>query len=84
MMMIVAFHQNQIFGYRILPKNTNVNFQVHIDFFEQIILPKVKNHRLHKPLILHDNARPHKHQKVKEFFNRHRWGELNHPLTVLI
>ena len=77
--MIVAFHQNRIFGYRILPKNTNVNFQVYIDFLEQVILPEIRNHRLHNPLILHDNARPHIHRNVKAFFNRHRWRVLKHP-----
>jgi hypothetical protein len=80
MMMIIVFHQNLIFGYQILPKNTNVNFQIFIDFLEQIILLEVKNEQLHNPLILHDNAKPHKHQKVKEFFNQHSWGNLITPL----
>jgi hypothetical protein len=31
-MMIVAFHKNRVLGYRILPKNTNVNFEVYLDF----------------------------------------------------
>lgn len=30
-------------------------------------------------LILHDNAIPHKHQKVQEFFRPCRWDNLKHP-----
>ena len=78
-MMIVAFHQNRVFGYRILPKNTNVDFQEYIDFLSQVILPEVNNRRIRRPIILHNNARPHKYQKVKDFFARHRWEELKHP-----
>ena len=32
-----------------------------------------------KPIILHDNARPHKHRIIKEFFQEKRWEELEHP-----
>ena len=71
-MMIVAFHQNRVFGYRILPKNKRVDFQVYIDFLSQVILPEVNNQHIRRPIILHDNARPHKHHKVKDFFTRHR------------
>ncbi len=78
-MMIVAFHKNRVLGYRILPKNTNVNFEVYLDFLSQVILPAIKQLRIHRPIILHDNARPHKHSKVQEFFVRHRWEELKHP-----
>jgi histone-lysine N-methyltransferase SETMAR len=78
-MMIVAFHKNLVLGYRILPKNTNVNFEVYLDFLSQVILPAIKQLRIHRPNILHDNARPHKHSKVQEFFVRHQWEELKHP-----
>ena len=78
-MMIVAFHENQVFGYRILPKNTNVNFEVYINFLKEVIHPAIRRKRIHRPIILHDNATPHKHKKVKEFYNSHRWEELKHP-----
>jgi histone-lysine N-methyltransferase SETMAR len=68
-----------VLGYRILPKNTNVNFEIHLDFLSQVILPAIKQLRIHRPIILHDNARPHKHSKVQEFFVRHQWEELKHP-----
>jgi transposase len=78
-MMIVAFHKNRVLGYRILAKNTIVNFEVYFDFLSQVILPAIKQLRIHRPIILHDNARPHKHSKVQDFFVRHRWGQLKHP-----
>jgi hypothetical protein len=27
--MMAAFHENRVFGYRILPKNTNVSFEIY-------------------------------------------------------
>ena len=75
-----AFHKNRVLGYRILAKNSNVNFEVYLDFLSQVILPAIKQLRIHRPIILHDNARPHKHSKVQDFFVRHRWEELKHSL----
>jgi hypothetical protein len=42
-MMIVAFHKNQVAGYQILPINQNVNNEVYREFLENVILPYVKN-----------------------------------------
>jgi histone-lysine N-methyltransferase SETMAR len=78
-MMIVAFHQNRVLGYRILEKNKNINHEIYLDFLSQIILPAIKQLRIHRPIILHDNATPHKHSKVKDFLVSHRWEELKHP-----
>jgi histone-lysine N-methyltransferase SETMAR len=64
--------------FALLAKNTNVNFEVYLDFLSQVILPAIKQLRIHRPIILHDNARPHKHSKVQDFFVRHRWEELKH------
>jgi hypothetical protein len=68
-----------VLGYRILAKNINVNFEVYLDFLSQVILPAIKQLRIHKPIIIHDKARPHKRSKVQDFFVRHRWEELKHP-----
>ncbi len=76
--MIVAFHENRVFGYRILPKNTNVNFEIYINFLNEVISPGIKRKRIRSLIILHDNATPHKHKKGEEFFNSHRWKELKH------
>ena len=79
LMMIVAFHENRVFGYRILPEKINVNFEIYINFLNEVIRPGIKRKRIRSPIILHDNARPHKDKKVKEFFNSHHWEELKHP-----
>ncbi len=77
--MIVAFHKNRVLGYTILAKNTNVNFEIYLDFLSQVILPAIKQLRIHRPIILDDNARSNKRSKVQDFFVRHRWEELKHP-----
>jgi hypothetical protein len=76
--MIVAFHKNRVLNYRILEKNSNINFEVYLDFLSQVILSAIKQLRIYRPIILHDNARPHKRSKVQDFFVRHRWEELKH------
>jgi hypothetical protein len=77
-MMIVAFHQNRVIAYQILPKNTNVNFEVYLNFLSQVLHRETNKHRIGRPFILHDNATPYKHQKVQEF-KQHRWEVLKHP-----
>jgi hypothetical protein len=78
--MIVAFYQNRVLGYQILPKYQTVNKDIYVQFLERVILPYIQRHRIRHPIILHDNARPHKHQNVKDFLTRHRWEEFKHPL----
>jgi hypothetical protein len=70
--MIVAFHENEVAGFKILPKNTNVDHHIYLDFLEKIIVPYLQKHRIRRPLILHDNARPHKHHNIKSFFISYR------------
>ena len=43
------------------------------------MLPEVQRKNFACPIILHDNARPHKHRLVREFLQEHRWEELEHP-----
>jgi len=78
-MLIAAVHQNRIIAHQRLPRNRNVNFEVYKEFLEQHLLPEVRRQRIRTPLIIHDNARPHKHQEITAFFARHRWVELKHP-----
>jgi hypothetical protein len=82
--MIVAFHQNRVLVYQVLPKNTNVNFEVYLDFLSEVLHRETNKHRIARLLILHDNATPHKYRKVQGFFNRYRWEVSKHPLIVLI
>ena len=84
LMLIAAVHQNRIIAYQVLPKNTYVNHNIYHDFLEQHLLPEVKRQRIRSPLIIHDNARPHKHEDITNFFTRHRWTVLRHSHTLLI
>ncbi len=77
--MIIAFYQNLILAYQVLSKNTNVNFEVYLDFLSQVILPAIKQLQNHRPIILHDNVKPHKHSKLQNFFVRHRCRQWKHP-----
>jgi hypothetical protein len=65
----VAFHKNLVIGYQILPKNTNINIEDYVNFLNDSIHPAVRKLRIRSPIILHDNAPPHKHQNVKDLFN---------------
>jgi len=76
--MTVTFHQNRVLAYQTLTKNTNVNFEVYLDFFSQVILLPVKQLQIRRPVILHDNLTFHRHSKVQDFFVRYRWEQLKH------
>jgi [histone H3]-lysine36 N-dimethyltransferase SETMAR len=78
-MMIVAFHKNEVLGYQILPRNTNVDNNVYVRFLDAVVLRGVWRKDIIHPIILHDNARPHKHLNVKNFFTLNQWEELEHP-----
>lgn len=77
--MIVALHKKNIIAYEILPKGTTVDFSIYLNFLERRLLPEVEKKKFGRPIILHDNARPHKHRAVREFLQAHRWEELEHP-----
>jgi histone-lysine N-methyltransferase SETMAR len=78
-MMIVALWKKQVLTYEILPKGQTVDNVVYLNFLECRVLPEVDRKKFGRPIILHDNARPHKHRFVREFLQEHRWEELDHP-----
>jgi len=77
--MIVALWQKQVFTYEILPAGQTVNNEVYLNFLERLVLPEVNKKKFGRPIILHDNATPHKHRVIREFLQEHRWEELEHP-----
>jgi hypothetical protein len=79
-MMIVALHKKQILTYEILPEGQTVDSIAYLNFLERRVLPEVNRKKLGRPIILHDNARPHKHRIIKEFLHEKRWEELEHPV----
>ena len=78
-MMIVALWKKTIIAYTILPKNTKVDNVVYLDFLEHRLLPEVERKKFGRPIILHDNARPHIHHSVRQFLQAKRWEVLEHP-----
>ena len=78
-MMIVALHKKQVFAYEILPQGNTVDSVAYLHFLEHRVLPEVTRRHMSRPIILHDNARPHKHRIVREFLQEKRWEELEHP-----
>jgi histone-lysine N-methyltransferase SETMAR len=78
-MMIVALWKKQVFTYEILSKGKTVDHMVYLNFLERRVLPEVTRKKFGRPIILHDNAKPHKHRLVREFLQEKRWEELDHP-----
>lgn len=78
-MMIVALWKKQIFTYEILAEGQTVDGIVYLNFLEHRVLPEVARRKIARPIILHDNARPHKHRIVREFLQEKRWEVLDHP-----
>ena len=71
-MMIVALHKKQILTYEILPEGQTVDSIAYLNFLERRVLPEVNRKKFGRPIILHDNARPHKHRIIKEFLHEKR------------
>ena len=65
-MMIVALWKKQILTYEILPYGVTVDNVVYLNFLERRVLPEVNKKKFGRPIILHNNAKPHKHRIVTE------------------
>lgn len=77
--MIVALWKKEVLTYQILPVGHRVDSVAYLNFLEHRVLPEVNRKKFGRPIILHDNARVHKHRIVKEFLQEKRWEELDHP-----
>jgi hypothetical protein len=78
-MLIVAFYQDRILTYQVLPKNTNVNEEVFFKFLSDYVWPSVHEYAIHKPIILMDNAKPHYNEMVMNFLVERKWEILEQP-----
>ena len=78
-MMIVALWKKEVIAYQILPKGETVDHAAYLNFLEHRLVPEVNRKKFGRPIILHDNAKPHKHQSVGVFFQGKRWEEVDHP-----
>lgn len=77
--MIVALWRKQVIAYEILPKGTMVDHTVYLNFLERRLQPEVDRKKFGRPILLHDNAKPHKHRLVRQWLQAKRWEELEHP-----
>jgi len=78
-MMIVVLWKKQVLTYEILADAVTVDYVAYLNFLERRVLPEVTKKKFGLPIILHDNAKPHKHRLVREFLQDKRWEELDHP-----
>ena len=78
-MMIVALWKSEVIAYEILEEVKTVDSMTYLNLLERRLLPKVTRKKFGRPIIAHDNARPHKHRIVREFLAEQRWEELDHP-----
>lgn len=77
--MILALWKKQVFTYEIFPAGTTIDSIAYLNFLEHRVFPEVTRKKMGRPIILHDNAKPHKNRIVMEFLQDKRWEELEHP-----
>jgi histone-lysine N-methyltransferase SETMAR len=79
-MLIVAFDIHGVAFWESLGQNETVNSKRYKAFLKRFVPGWLQTHAFCVPLILHDNARPHKHRIVREFIVSEGWEVLRHPL----
>lgn len=72
-LLVAAFHQDQLLTYEILPNNQYMNGERFLAFLRNTLYPAIRRKKLVRPLILMDNARPHFARIVKEYIEERNW-----------
>jgi hypothetical protein len=83
-LMVVALWKDQVLTYQILHEGETMDSVKYLDFLENKVLPIVIAKKFGRPYILHDNARPHKHRIIMEFFKIKDGRNSITPHTALI
>lgn len=82
-MAILAYDQCGVLSCHLLPRNVSVNGERYCQFISTTLRDAIRKKRpkLYSlgPLIIHDNATPHKHHSVQDFLERNGWEVLPHP-----
>ena len=84
--MIFVYDAEGVLTTHRVPDGTTVNKEYYESYLRKILRPAI--HRKHPellrvtPLILHDNAMPHKAAIVKAVFEEYHWEVLKHRLIV--
>lgn len=77
--LILALDWNGIAFWELLPTGNNVTADYYHDFLNRNIDSWLSGKNYKRVMILHDNARPHKSNKIKEFFMNRGIMEWAHP-----
>jgi len=75
--MIVAFWNNIVLEYQLLEPGQTVTGEVFRDFLRDWVYPAIRNHRIARPALLFDNARPHHHRLVREYIESQNWRTIH-------
>ena len=83
MLMIFAYDFRRVLTAHRVPTGESVNKEYYKMYIRTILRPAIRRKRQemidHTPLILHDNASPHKANMVKELLESYQWEVLDHP-----
>ena len=72
-LLVAAFHRDQLLTYEILPENQYMNGERFLAFLRNTLYPAIRQKRLVRPMILMDNARPHFARIVTEYIEERNW-----------
>jgi hypothetical protein len=64
----------------VLDLNQTMNAERYKSFLEQHVTKWASDKGVSRPVILHDNARPHKAKIVQDFIKEYGWTLLPHPI----
>lgn len=78
-MLIMAMSSDGIAFWELLPEKTTVNGQIYRDFLKRHLRKWLGSRRIDLLWLHHDNARPHKHQMVREFIEENKINLWNQP-----
>lgn len=75
-LLVAAFHRDQLMTYEILPENQYMNGERFLAFLRNTLYPVIRQKKLVRPIILMDNARSHFARIVKEYISERNWVTL--------
>jgi histone-lysine N-methyltransferase SETMAR len=83
MLAIFAYDNAGILSAHFVPTGQTVNGLYYKHFLQEILRPAIRKKRRHLleagPLLLHDNATPHKSAHVTSLIDQYGWETLRHP-----
>ncbi len=79
LLIVVGMDIRGVVFWELLPENQTINAERYRDFLDRRISDWAMANHVAEPIILHDNARPHKAQIVRELLESKNWTLLPHP-----